>query len=123
MSARRAVEMTRLFYYWERLVRAMVIKGKVWFRANDVATALGYSKSNHAAAKAVIDHVPRRWRVALGALLGRSETLLFDRLGHNKSLETWIPELGVYALAFGAEKPDTDAFAEWVHNEVVPACH
>jgi prophage antirepressor-like protein len=116
------MEMMRLFYYGERQVRVMVVDGEVWFRANDASAALGYDTSKHAAARAVCDHVPPRWRRSLGALLGRSESLLYDQLGHNKSLETWIPVLGVYALAFGSEKPNGDAFAEWVHREVVPAC-
>jgi prophage antirepressor-like protein len=118
MSARLAMKLTRFFYYGERLVRVMVVDGKVWFRANDVALALGYSKGNPAVA--VIDHVPRRWRLPLRALLGCGEGL--DRLSHQKGLETWIPVLGVYALAFGSEKPNGDVFAEWVHGEVVPAC-
>jgi prophage antirepressor-like protein len=122
MSARRAMEMTRFFYYGEHLVRAMVVNGKVWFRANDVVIALGYCSPGVRPGDVVRARIPSRWRLPLGALLGRSECLLFDRLGHNKSLETWITELGVYTLALGSRLPDADAFAEWVHGEVVPAC-
>jgi hypothetical protein len=99
-------------------LRARVAAGKVWFLANDVARALGYQHPRHA----VCAHVQPCWKKSYGALVGRSESLLFDRLGHNKSLEIWITELGVYALCFGSKRRDVTAFQEWVHEEVMPVC-
>jgi prophage antirepressor-like protein len=125
MSARLAVQTTRLFYYGEHPVRVMAVSGQVWLRANDVAVALGYKCDLKGAkvSRSIRAHVPERWRKPLVALLGHGcEDAPFDKLEHNKCIEIWITELGAYAIAFGSELPGGDAFAEWVHTEVVPAC-
>jgi prophage antirepressor-like protein len=113
-----ATEATLSFTQGDWNLRACVAAGKVWFLANDVARALGYQHPRHAVAL----HVQPRWKKPYGALVGRSEPLLYDTLGRNKSLEIWITELGVYALCFGSKRRDVTGFQEWVHEEVMPVC-
>jgi prophage antirepressor-like protein len=93
-------------------LRARVAAGKVWFLGSDVARALGYQYPH----MAVESRVPIRWRQPYKALVSHCEGLFRDR--HDKSRESWITELGLYALC----RDDDADFREWIQGEVLPEC-
>jgi prophage antirepressor-like protein len=108
-------------------ITGMMVQGVPWFRGNDVAAALSYKDPRKAVARYVADNHKR----PKAALLGREKSgpppddseseSEAEVLDHNSSIEMWIDEPGVYALAFGSKKPGAAAFRDWVYSEVLPS--
>lgn len=83
--------------------------GEILFKANDVATALGYANPG----KAVRMHCEG------GAILGtptenQHGTVVFQPT-------KYIPEPDVYALIFGSKLPAAKEFRRWVYRDVLPS--
>lgn len=89
------------------LVRTVVIDGEPWFVGKDVATALGYSKTNDAI-KTNVSEVDT-------ALVG-----VMDSMGRNQQT-TVINESGLYDLIFESRLPSAKGFRHWVTSEVLPS--
>lgn len=83
--------------------------GKVLFRANDVAKALGYVET----AKAVRTHCK-----GVSVL----DTPYENQLGTVVMLPTkYIPEADVYRLVMRSKLPEAEKFQDWVCEEVLPS--
>lgn len=99
--------MSHLFTYQSSPVRTISENGDVWFAAVDVCKALGISWSG----SKILRGFPDDWQrvVKLATLRrGEQETVV-------------ISEPAVYKLAFRSNKPEADAFTNWVASEVLPA--
>ena len=84
-------------------VRTMIIDGKPYFCARDIATALGYAKPRNA----VATHCK-------GAL---KRGVLTE--GGNQEM-TFIPEGDIYRLIIRSKLPSAEKFESWVMDEVLP---
>jgi prophage antirepressor-like protein len=99
-------------------IAAMTVDGESWFRANDVAAALGYARPK----KAIMDHVFDVFKKPKGELLGGGPNLgSAQEMDHNTNLECWIREPGVFQLALKSKLPRAEAFQLWVCSEVLPS--
>lgn len=88
-------------------VRTVIIDGEPWFVGNDVAKALGYSKTNEAIKTNVSE-----MDTALAGVI--------DSMGRNQQT-TVINESGLYDLIFESRLPSAKGFRHWVTSEVLPS--
>ena len=89
------------------LVRTVIIDGEPWFVGKDVATALGYSKTNDAIKTNVSD-------------MDTTMVGVTDSMGRNQQMVA-INESGLYDLVFGSRLPSAKEFRHWVTSEVLPS--
>ena len=106
------------------------VNGDPWFKAKDVATALGYTNS----VKAVGDHVhpddKKYWKE-----FNHKESLPFEPASNSESESTtatptfnrneknivFINESGVYSLIMKSKKVEALTYQRWVTSEVLPS--
>lgn len=88
-------------------IRTVEIDGEVWFVGKDVATALGYAKTENAIAR----HVDKE-----------DKTLTPFQGGCSTGIQkmTIINESGLYALTMSSKLPSAKKFKHWVTSEVLP---
>lgn len=79
--------------------------GTAWFAAKDVSGALGIRWTGH-----TLDSIPKHWR-----------SMVSYTTHEGKRELTIISEPAVYKLAFRSNKPEAEAFTNWVASEVLPA--
>ena len=87
---------------------------EIWFVANDLCRALGYSNPRDALSKHVYKEDKR---VILKSQIATLDTTLEIP---NRGL-TFINESGMYCLIFGSNLPAAKRFTRWVTNEVLPS--
>lgn len=87
-------------------IRTIEIDGEVWFVGKDVATALGYAKTENAIAR----HVDKEDR----------QNYQNGTFESNRGL-TIINESGLYALTMSSKLPSARRFQHWVTSEVLPS--
>ncbi|WP_195601158.1 BRO-N domain-containing protein [Parabacteroides merdae] len=102
-----------LFYNEEAnvTIRTRVINNAAWFVAKDVARALDITWSG-----ATLANIPEDWKGMLKLNIPSSG----DRGGGTQQLSV-INEAALYKLAFRSNKPQADAFVNWVAGEVLPS--
>lgn len=98
------------FVFQSQQIRTIVIDGHPWFVAKDVCAALGIQWTGK-----FLYNIPDAWQ-GVRKLLTPSGA----RGGGNQNLRI-ISEPAVYKLAFRSNKPEADAFTNWVASEVLPA--
>lgn len=89
-------------------IRTMEKDGEPWFVARDVASALGYAKTENAIAVHVYE-------------CDKTSTLIQGSGSNYKSKAIVINESGLYALIFGSKLPSAKPFKHWVTSEVLPS--
>ena len=92
--------MTQIETFQNFKVQYVCVKGNPWFRGNDVAEILGYSRPRNA----VKDHVPDKYKNTLENLMlasGSIKTMLPD---HNNKIAVFISEAGMYKLVLKSNK-------------------
>ena len=94
-------------------MNAIMVDDMPWFRANDIAIALGYANTR----QAIITHVDAEDRAKLEDLGSLSNIL---PLKHNDGLHTFMSESGLYALIMQSQKPDAKVIQQRVTKEVLP---
>ena len=87
---------------------------EIWFVANDLCRALGYSNPRDALSKHVYKEDKR---VILMSQIATLDTTLEIP---NRGL-TFINESGMYCLIFGSKLPAAKKFTRWVTHEVLPS--
>lgn len=92
-------------------IRMEQVNNEPWFVAKDVANALEITWSGH-----TLDSIPEEWKGVVKLTTPSSGT----RGGGEQSL-TVINEAALYKLAFRSNKPQADAFVNWVAGEVLPS--
>ena len=103
--------MSQLFSYGSHQVRTVTQNNEPWFAAIDVCRCLGLTWSG-----AALKAIPAEWKGMLSFNTPSSGT----RGGGQQKLKV-ISEPAVYKLAFRSNKPEADAFTNWVASEVLPA--
>ena len=83
-------------------MNAIMVDDMPWFRANDIAIALGYANTR----QAIITHVDAEDRAKLEDLGSLSNRL---PLKHNDGLQTFISESIVHALVMQSHKEEAEA--------------
>jgi len=96
----------QLFAFQGHEVRSLMDEsGNPWLAAKDVAAALGIKWNGNDTLKAI----RADWKLTMElADSGQKRRVLF------------INEAAMYKLAFRSDKPEADAFTEWVASEVLP---
>lgn len=89
-------------------IRTIEISGEPWFVGKDVATALGYTKTENAIAR----HVDKEDKT-LTPLQGGCSTGVQNT--------TIINESGLYSLILSSKLPSAKEFKHWVTAEVLPS--
>ena len=100
-------------------VSAVMLNGEPWFRAKDVATALGYVNPR----QAVRHNVDEQDRSQLKDLVLRYHDEgehVEQQLTYNEGAQVFVSEFGMYALILASQKPEAKAMHRWVMTEVLP---
>ena len=116
-------------------VSAVMVNGEPWFRAKDVAIALGYANPQQAF-RHNVDGQDRSQLEDLWVLPGsthqkRNEVEVethFDLMGlsgrpiseYHEGAQVFISESGLYSLIMSSQKTEAKAFQRWVTSEVLP---
>ncbi|MEC5308905.1 BRO family protein, partial [Bacillus thuringiensis] len=87
-------------------LEVLIMEGKEYFPATDVAKALGYSNPH----KAIRDHCNQE---------GVNETLVPTNSG--KQMKKFINEPNLYRLIVKSKLPQAEQFEKWVFEEVLPS--
>lgn len=105
MSQAQLIPITSPFQFNEFPIRTQVEDGQFWFAAKDVCNALGIGWNGTTLSAIQPDwQGMRKFRTPSG----------------NQTLRC-INEPAVYKLAFRSNKPEADAFTNWVASEVLPS--
>ena len=99
--------MSQVFAYQDKQVRTFAENNEIWFAAVDVCRALDISWSG----RKILRGFPDDWQ--------RVVKLTTLRRGEQETVV--ISEPAVYKLAFRSNKPEADAFTNWVASEVLPS--
>lgn len=101
-----------LFYNEEAnvTIRTQQLNNEPWFVAKDVANALDIAWSG-----ATLSNIPDDWK----GMMSFNTPSYGDRGGGVQQLSV-INEAALYKLAFRSNKPQADAFVNWVAGEVLP---
>lgn len=94
------------FSFESNEIRVSQDNKEIWFNANDVCNALGFSNSR----KTVDDHVDTED-------VTKRDTLTDGGV----QLMTYINESGLYSLIMGSRKESAKKFKRWVTSEVLPS--
>lgn len=93
------------FAFEDHLVRVFEVDGAPWFVAKDVAAALGIVWKGDE----TVSRIPERWKGVRNLRTPGGQQFLLI-----------ISEPAVYKLAFRSNKPEAEAFTDWVAEEVLP---
>lgn len=93
------------FNFNNNAVRTQSIDGNAWFCLPDACAALGIKNGRDTQARLNIKGV------------GKTDTLT----NGGKQAITFINEPNLYRLIFRSNKPQAQAFADWVYDEVLPS--
>lgn len=99
-------QMEQVFNFGEARVRTLVIDVEPWFVAKDVCEVLG-----------IVNHKDAVSRLSNTM---KSGVAITDPHGRQQYTNI-ISEPGLYKLIFQSRKPEAEAFADWVAEEVLPA--
>jgi prophage antirepressor-like protein len=92
-------------YHDSRTIRTMLIDGEVWFVARDVCDVLGYRMSSD----------------ATRVLKDRQKGTHLVRTPGGDQRVSIISESGLYKLIMRSNKPEAEAFQDWVTEVVLPS--
>ena len=94
------------FNFNNNAVRTQSINGAAWFSLKDACAALGICSGR--------DSKTRLNENGVG------KTDIIDKMGRRQEI-TIINEPNLYRLIFRSNKPQAQAFADWVYEEVLPS--
>ena len=105
--------MLRVFENTQLNVKLNTLKkgDELYFKAKDVAKALGYSNTK----KAIVDHVREEYKTPLSVLRVKKG---YSCSGSPQTV--YITELGLYQLMFSSQMPSAKQFQGWVFKELLP---
>lgn len=92
-----------VFNFKNNSVRTQTLNGEPWFCLRDVCAALGLQNGKDRTFSVGVENI-----------------YLIDNLGR-KQEATFINEPNLYRLIFRSNKPQAQAFADWVYQEVLPS--
>lgn len=92
-----------------------ITRKKYWFKARDVATFLGYSKSRNAISR----HVKQKWKKTWDELRMGYSDIIIPR--NWKPQTVFISEPGVYCLAAHSKLTIADIFNDWIYEKILPS--
>lgn len=92
-------------------IRTQQVNDEPWFVAKDVVAALGIGWNGTTLAS-----IPDEWKG-----MRTFRTLSSGTRGGGEQMLTVINEAALYKLAFRSNKPQADAFVNWVAGEVLPS--
>ena len=93
-------------------MQMLTVGNEHYFKAKEVANALGYEQHRSALA----NHVSKDYKIRLGDLKGVQKLDSPNTQPHS----IYITEPGLYELVFGSHLPAAKEFKRWVFEEVLP---
>jgi prophage antirepressor-like protein len=97
-------------------LRLLKVGDGVWFKAGDVATALGYRNAHHAIER----HIDEEDKTSLCALRTATTEESGGDADDLDEATIFINESGLYSLVLRSKLPSAKAFTRWVTSEVLP---
>ena len=106
--------MIRVFENPELQLKLHTLKkdDELYFKANDVAAALGYACKKNA----IRDHVSDEYKKSLADIRGHR----FSAPLNEQPNTVYVSEPGLYELIFSSKMPAAIEFRKWVFEEVLP---
>jgi prophage antirepressor-like protein len=98
-------------------IECIIIEGEPWFKAKQVAQALGYSDTKQTIQTNVDDEDKKQYK----HLVVRSQGGKNTPLGGTTSNAVFVNESGLYSLILRSNKPEAKVFKRWVTSEVLPS--
>ena len=98
-------------------ISCVIAKGEPWFKAKEIAEALGYSNSK----QAVLLNVDEEDKTQYKNLDVTSHGLKNNPLGGTVSNAVFVNESGLYSLILRSNKAEAKVFKRWVTRDVLPA--
>ena len=98
------------------VIKTIKVGAMIWFRANDVANAMCYSRPR----KAVNDHVDPEYKDTLENITSKIGSTETGPLTFNDKQTIYISEPGMYQLIFSSKKGEAKVFTKWVVEDVLP---
>ena len=114
--------MIRVFENQQFNLHTAVVDKTLYFKAKEVALALGYEKPKDAIKAHVPEEYEKSWadiREVIHSPCTNSSRASRNEGQHPQSV--YMTEPGLYALIFRSNLPAADAFRKWVFEEVLPA--
>ena len=105
----------KVFKYEKNEITVIKCRDEIWFRAKDIAKALGYEKTRNAISK----HVNDDDKSILEDL--RRGSQIRAPFKNEQGGSTFINESGLYSLIFGSKLESAKAFKRWVTKDVLPS--
>ena len=90
---------------------------EIWFKAKDIAEALGYKDTD----KAIRNHVDEKYQKKLIDFSNPAKTAGLTKLTKNQKETIYISEPGLYSLVFSSQKAEAIAFRQYVFEQVLPS--
>ena len=90
---------------------------EIWFKAKDIAEALGYKDTD----KAIRNHVDEKYQKKLIDFSNPAKTAGLTKLTKNQKETIYISEPGLYSLVFSSQKQEAIAFRQYVFEQVLPS--
>lgn len=115
MSKVARIQQAREFAFDGNLIRTAGTDRDLWFVAKDVCEALGISWRGSDS----LSVIPEEWKGVRNLRTPQRNSNGTISLPFQDHIV--INEAGVYKLAFRSNKPQADAFTNWVASEVLPA--
>jgi len=103
-----------MFKYNDKEVTVLNVNGEFWFKAKEVAEILGYTKYN----QAIQVNIKESQKKSYKELISSSSLYLGSLTKRMHSQTLFINEQGLYKLIFKSNKPEAEAFTDWV-TEIV----
>ncbi|MGB2338782.1 MAG: BRO-N domain-containing protein [Flavobacteriaceae bacterium] len=97
-----------------------MVNDEPWFRAKDVAAALGYANP-HQAIRHNVDERDRSQLKDLMVLTGSTISECVESPEYHEGAQVFISETGLYSLIMSSQKTEAKAFQRWVTSEVLPS--
>ena len=95
-------------------MQTIATNGQLYFKAKEVARALGYENTRDALAR----HVPEEYKKRLADIrVVKRDPLRSEEHPHS----VYVTEPGLYELVFGSHLPAAKEFKRWVFEEVLPS--
>jgi prophage antirepressor-like protein len=98
-------------------IECVLVKGEPWFKAKQVAEALGYIKTKQAIQINVDDEDKKQYK----DLDVTSHGPIYRPVGGTVSNAVYVNESGLYSLILRSTKPEAKVFKRWVTSQVLPA--
>lgn len=113
-------DIVKMFKYNDKEITVLNINSEFWFRAKEIADILGYTKHNQAIQNNIKAEQKKSYKELVSSSylnLGSLSKSISKSKTHGQTM--FINEQGLYKLIFKSNKPEAEAFTDWVSDILV----